>query len=269
MRRATAVPHLALSVLLVAVLAASAAAQGDLQKRFEALDDAGDHAGIVALWRDHPFQTIGTIDSYLEGFLALVEKPGEADAAKIEAMKKRALRGARAADEAFGRPIFGDYASSFVGWSPEQQAAFREGQKANGAARGALRKKDFEAARKQALLCIEKARPLGDWWGTASGLSALGQAERGLGRSEAALDALQQSRILFHDLGLAKDAARDAAEMVELLLELDRPVRAAVTVEQGLGLAKACKDAALTARLEDLRTSVQERGGFEGLPGGK
>ena len=61
------------AIVLAATITVSCAAQNDLRAAFEKLDDARDHDGIVALWRQNPTRTLGTIDSYLEGTMKLIE----------------------------------------------------------------------------------------------------------------------------------------------------------------------------------------------------
>src|SRR6185295_13354506 len=96
--------------------------------RFEALDDKQDVAGVVQLWKEHPTEALGTIDSYLEGSLSKLERDPKVDPKLLLGMEARALRGAQAADQAFQTAIFADYASSFGSWSAPQQKSFREGQ---------------------------------------------------------------------------------------------------------------------------------------------
>ena len=84
---------------LTLLLCACGLSQDDFKKRFEALDDKRDHDGVVALWKGAPGRVLGTIDSYLEGALKLMEE-GKADDKTIATMHQRALRGALAADQA-------------------------------------------------------------------------------------------------------------------------------------------------------------------------
>ena len=209
-----------ITLALVSGLPESGEAQekkSSLKERFEKLDAAGDHAGVVALWRANPFGTLYVIDSYLEGSLKLEEESSTPDPDAVRALHARAMRGARAADEAFARPIFTDYASSFVGWTFEQKKRFRAGQAAFGRARQASKVKDYPKAAKEAETCIALARPLGDWWGTAMGLSALGEAKFHLARYEEALTAHAEARLLHHGLGLGGAEYRNLKSMASLL----------------------------------------------------
>ena len=95
---------------LTLLLCACGLSQDNFKKRFEALDDKRDHDGVVALWKGAPGRVLGTIDSYLEGALKLMEE-GKADDKTIATMHQRALRGALAADQAFDRAIYTDYAA--------------------------------------------------------------------------------------------------------------------------------------------------------------
>ncbi len=225
----------ALIPTLVLLLPGAASSSQDLRKQFEGLDEKSDSASIVELWRKNPGETLQVIDSYLEGSLREVEKKG--DPQKVAAMHTRALRGARAASEAFDTPIFVDYASSFVGWTAEQQRDFRAGQAAFKAAMGAMQKQDWDGAIEQGNECVRRARPLGDWWGTAMGLGIIGQAEAQRGDAEAALEALSQARLINHDLRLLGDELECMAGMVDALVELGRAPRATACTEQGLALA--------------------------------
>lgn len=256
----TARTTICILALTVAPVAAAAYFQkGDLQSKFEELDTKNDRAGIVALFRQNPYDTLGMLDGYLEGALAKIEKGG--DPADIEKDHERALRGARAADEALGHPVFLDYVSSYVGWNRDQQKVFREGQAASGASRQALQKGDFETAKKEANRCIECARPLGDWWGYGTGLQMLAQAEEKLGHREAALDAIQQARILHHDLGFARQEYRDVVVMARLLVDLGRTPRARAAIEQGLALSRIAKDKDGPKALEDLLKKLDDSKG--------
>ncbi|MFN0207390.1 MAG: hypothetical protein ACKVS6_13880 [Planctomycetota bacterium] len=246
-----------LCIAAVPVAAAAFQQKDDLGKQFEDLDTKGDHAGIVALWKQHPADALGVIDGYLEGALAKIEKGGDANDIKKD--QERALRGAKAASEAFGHPIFSDYAASFVGWNSEQQKKFREGQKVSGAASAAFRKKDYETAKKEAQKCIDLARPLGDWWGYSGGLSMLANAEEQLGNLEVALDTIQQARVIHHDLGFVRDEYRDTVTMARILVSLDRRVRARIVIDQGIELSKIAKNKDGPKALEELKAKLDEK----------
>lgn len=246
-------------------------AQGDgeptLEQRFEKLDDSRDHAGIVALWRRSPHQVLYVIDSYLEGSLKLCEESKSPDLKKIRAMHDRALRGAKAADEAFGRPIFSDYATAFIGWNDAQKKSFRQGQKAFGESRKALKKKDFLAALEAARRCRSLAEPLGDWWGTAMGLSSIGAAQEGLGKLEDALTARSASRMIYHDLGLAKAEYKNLLAMCSLLEKLKRYPRALRAIDHATALAKQLEDADGTEQLKQIRLRIKGKRGEILAPG--
>jgi hypothetical protein len=255
--------HHAVGLFLLAPLFAVQSVKGEeLKQQFETLDQKADHAGVVALWRAHPAETLGVIDSYLEGSLARVERAPDTDPGELKKMRDRALRGARAADEAFGTAIFSDYASSFAGWDGEQQKRFREGQAAYGKARQAARASDFETALREGERCVELARPLGDWWGTAMGLSIAGQAQVRLGRAEKALEALSQSRLLNAELHLDSAEYADGLSIARLCVELGRRERGRVAIEHALALADRLRDADGPLALLELRVQL------ESAPGG-
>jgi tetratricopeptide (TPR) repeat protein len=242
-------PSLLAAVLSLGCLTPLAVAQQDTKQLFESLDESGDAAGIVELWREKPREALGVIDSYLEGSLREVEKKGDAGA--IAKLHERALRGARAASEAFDTPIFLDYASAFVGWSAEQQKQFRAGQAAFKAAVGAMQKKEWDKAVEQGGECLRLARPLGDWWGSAMGLGILGQAEAQRGNAEAALDALSQARLINHDLRLLDDELECMVGMTDALLKLGRAPRATACAEQGIALAATLGNAEAKKAFEE------------------
>lgn len=236
-------------VLFLGLLTPLALGQQDTKQLFESLDESGDTAGIVALWREKPREALQVIDSYLEGSLRVVEEKG--DVGKIAQMHARALRGAKAASEAFDTPIFLDYASSFVGWTAEQQKHFRAGQAAFKAAVGAMQKKEWDRVVEQGNECLRLARPLGDWWGSAMGLGVVGHAEAQRGNAEAALEALSQARLINHDLRLLDDELECLMGMSDALVKLGRVPRATACAEQGIALATALANAEAKQAFED------------------
>ncbi len=230
----------------------------DLTERFEALDDAGDRAGIVELWRAHPYDALPVIDSYLEGSLAAIEAdPAKRGSDEIEALHARALRGARAADQAFGRAIFSDYAASFAGWTAEEGARFRRGQQAFGEFRAASKAGRHESALEHASACVELAEPLGDWWGTAMGLGGMGAALHALGRDAEALVPLSRARLLNHELGLAGSEYGNLRTLVDVLVALDKSSRAKVAIESALVLAELLGDEAGRAALAKTKLELE------------
>jgi tetratricopeptide (TPR) repeat protein len=235
---------------LAGATVSSAQGIGPLRKTFEELDAKKDEAGLREFWKKNADATLGVIDSYLEGSLKEIEKKG--DAKKIAEMQQLALRGAKAADAAHGTHIFADYASAFVGWDEAQRKSFRGGQKAFGKAGQALQNGDATAALAAAEECIALARPLGDWWGTAMGLSAAAEAQEKLGKAEAAADLHAQAWLIHRELGLRGDAYGNLSAMARLYAELGRTERARVSAERALEMARALGDAEGTGKLEEL-----------------
>jgi hypothetical protein len=233
-----------------------------VRQRFEELDALGDAAALREHWRAHEGLVLYAIDSYLEGGLKLLERSGASEAdEQVRASYERALRGARAADEALGRTIFSDYASAFTGWNAEQRASFRAGQRAFGEANGLSKQGKHAEARARAQECIDRARPLGDWWGTAMGLSGVGAASEALGEHEQALDAWQQARLINEALGLKGEGYEATRGSARALSALDRRPRALRAIELGLAQALAFEDAAGRAELLELRAGIEERSG--------
>lgn len=229
-----------------------------VKERFEQLEAARDHAGMVALWRAHPREAMKIIDSYLEDSLKRWEDAPSTDPREIAAFHQRALHGAKAADEAFGRCIFSDYASAFVGWNDAEKKRFRGGQAAFARSREALEAKDYAKALEAGRECLELAHPLGDWWGMAMGYSSIGDAEAGLGHHEAALAAYSSARMIHHDLALVQAEYRNLLAMAPLLEQLKRYPRALVALDQALELSRTLGDTEGSARLEASRQRVQQ-----------
>lgn len=218
-----------------------------------------DAASLVALWKEHPDLVLVTIDADLEGALSLRESEETPDEEAISALHRRALFGARAADEATGHPILWDYVSSFVGWDGDEQKRFRAGQAAFGRARRAAAEGDHAAAAEAGLECVELAEPLGDWWGTAMGHSAHGRARLALGEHEAALVSLSRARMIYRDLGLFGSELSNLRGMIEALVALERFERARAALTQALALAASLGDDAARAELSDQLTRVAAR----------
>ncbi len=228
------------------------------EEQFATLDAAGDRAGIIALFREHPEQVIPVLDRDLEGSLALWEKEGEAKRDEIDKLIARALRGADAAVEATGRRRVLDYVTSFAGWSDGEKKRFRSGQAAFGASRGHLRAEELEMALEKGRECRELAEPLGDWWGTAMGLQAEAAALRSLGLKEEAVTAFARSRLIYRELGLTGSALRLEAELAELCLELGRKPRAKALITDGLRTAEALGDERSLTRFRGLEKLLKE-----------
>ncbi|MFT5284123.1 MAG: hypothetical protein ACI8TQ_000279 [Planctomycetota bacterium] len=208
----------------------------DIKADYHGLAAAGSQAELVELWKANEAMVLSTIDQDLEGSLALWEEaqltnPGQplsAEAAqKVAELSERALFGAQAASLAFDRPIFSDYASAFLSWTPDNKRDFRAGQAAFGEAVKAIRAGEFETTREQGERCTELALPLGDWWGAAMGLGISGAAYLELDSPEKALGNLSQARLLNQALGLKGSELRNLDAMLGCLEKLGHKPRAA------------------------------------------
>jgi hypothetical protein len=229
----------------------------DLHQQFAELAAKGDRAGIMELWKANPDSAAGTIDQDLEGFLAKIEKGG-ADAAEIQTMKDRAILGAKCADEAFGRTMLSDYASSFAGWNATQQKDFRQGQKLAGDARKQIKDKNYEAALKTAQDCVKITEELGDWWGLATATDAKAAALEQLGKKQEAAVAAQYARIIYHDMGMSGSEARATLQLARLLSELGSTTRARVAAESGAAAAKRAKNANVEKQFDELLQKLSQ-----------
>lgn len=246
--------------LFVLLLTGLAPAQegDDVVTQYQAAAAAGDEAALVKLWQENPYAILVTIDEDLEGSLSIRESESP-DETAIAALHARALFGARCADQATGHPIFLEYASSYVGWTRDEEQRFRGGQAAHGKAQQALRAGDLDAAAKAGQECIDLAEPLGDWWGTAMGLGVKGQALLMKGDLLEALRCLQRARLINHDLGLVGSEYRNARAMVECLAGLNRTERLLATARQALALAGLVGDAKGQGELAALVKQLDER----------
>jgi len=248
--------HICLTLLLAVVFSATTSAQ-NVKATFEQLATKQAGNEIVELWKKAPFETLPTIDSYLEGSLKITEASDTPDQNAITSMHAKAMTGARAADKAFGSIIFSEYASSFTGWNREQQKQFRLGQQAYGNAGAAIKAKRFDAALAAGQDCVAKAQPLGDWWGTAMGYSAIGAAQKGLGDSEQALTAFTTSRAIYHDLRLGGAELKCTLEMAALLKQAGTTMRLKVTCQQGIALAEKLGNDSAKATLSTILANLK------------
>jgi hypothetical protein len=236
-------------ILLLAVLPAIShpvhpAQEPDVRTRFVELADKGDRDGVVALWKAHPGDVLGVIDADLEGSLAAKEQGAKRDAPEVVAQQRRALFGADCALAAGVDPLLADYVSAFAGFDEAAERQFRGGQKAFGAARAALKKKDGQAALTAARECLAKAGPLGDWWGAQMGHSGSARAHELLLDQRAALESWSIARDLAHDLQLFGDELQALAGMARCagtlgLVERERvALRLAIELGGRLGVAE-------------------------------
>ncbi|MEM7518089.1 MAG: hypothetical protein AAF368_14350 [Planctomycetota bacterium] len=222
---------------------------------------SGESAKLATLWKTMPERVLSTIDQDLEGSLRLLEE-AEAnelraiDMNKVEEMQQRALFGARAAAEATGHPILLDYASSFVGWTPLERKSFRAGQTAFSLSRRAFADEKWEKALSEGQRCLDLAAPLGDWWGTAMGLAAVGAAHAAKGDHAQAASFLGRARLLNHDLGLTSSEYRALQGLANSLRALGRTPRYEACLPELLRLAKAVGDIEGAKRWADLVAGV-------------
>ncbi|HUR27361.1 MAG TPA: hypothetical protein VM509_04190 [Planctomycetota bacterium] len=246
--------------------ARESAPQEDVRARFEALDDQHDEAALVQLWKDHPGETLGTIDSYLEGSLKKLERDPKVAPAELAAMRARAVRGAKAADIAFGTAIFSDYAAAFASWKPEEQKRFRAGQSLFREALQALKKNDARACVDKARASLELALPLGDWWGSAMAWNAMARGEAASNEPAKALEHALQARLVDHDLRLLDSEADDLALAAAAASALDAHGRALSLARAGATLAHELADRdAETKFLEQVLRAQEKLGDAEGM----
>jgi tetratricopeptide (TPR) repeat protein len=255
---------LASTVVLATVVIAAPAfwpgSEEDVGLRFAELAAAGDREGTLELFRAHPGETLPAIDRYLEGPLSMIEEAaaagGEVDAAEIADLHAVAVFGASCADEAFGTGIFSDYAAGFAGQTPAQQRDFRAGQAAFAEAMKALKDGRHADALERGRACVALAQPLGDWWGTAMGLTAVGKAERALGNVAGAAAALGLAAQLDHDLRLRGAEYANLRDLAAVLSDSGSARRALEAAGRALALARELGDSKGEAELEALRAQL-------------
>lgn len=241
------------TTILLHTLVVTAAGE-DVSAKFSALAQKRDRAAVVELWRANPEATLSTIDQYLEGSLAKLEEAREAgtqvDKAEIRKMREAALFGASAADETFGTSIFSDYATAFAGLNEEQQKSFRRGQAAFKEAQALLRDKNPDQALVKAKECRDLAQSLGDWWGMAMGLGAMGRAHEALEEKEAALAAFSQAALINHDLRLWSAELQTLLGVARTSHVLGRKLRAELALGRAKALAEKVPDPKAKASVE-------------------
>lgn len=199
--------------------------------------------GLKKLWKENEGLVLQTIDADLEGSLSLWEAAKDAPPKEeIAELHKRALFGAKCASQALSRPIFLDYAASFVGWTDEQKGDFRTGQKVYGRAMQELKDGNAEVALEAAKETVLRAAPLGDWWGAAMGYGGQGSALQQMGELEDALKAYSQARLLNADLGLQFSEYRNLQGMLSCCRALERWQRGLATAESVVEYAEAFGD---------------------------
>lgn len=250
----------ALSSLLVSLVAFTPV-EDETGALFAELAKTRDRAKVVELWQRNPHEALTTIDEYLEGSLSMVEQAraqnAQVDAAKVREMHELAIFGATCADEAFGTTMLGDYATAFAGFDAEQQKSFRRGQSAHREARTALKEKNAKLALERATECRDLALPLGDWWGTAMGLSAMGAASEALGDHERALTAHAQAAQIYNALRLSPAEYPELIAVARNAGELGRMQRAKLAAERALSLCELLGDQKNRAMLRELLTKLE------------
>lgn len=230
--------------LLLTCLCLPLVADEDITADYQALHAAGDRAGLASLFQANPDAILVTIDADLEAGLSAWEQDPTGRSAEDTAgpLHARALWAAQVASAATGRPIFADYASAFVGWSPEQKQAFRNGQRAFGRGRGLVANRDLPGALAAAVECRTLALPLGDWWGAAMGYSLEGQVLVSLDRAAEAVAPLGQARLIYAQLGLVGPEYGCVTTLADCLASLEAWPRVRQTADAGLALARKLGD---------------------------
>ena len=123
-----------------------------------------------------------------------------------------------------------------------QKAQFRAGQKTHGESRAAMKAGDWKKAITKAQECISNAAPLGDWWGHAMGLSALGAAFVGDKQPAQAIQPLGEAALIYRDLLLPGDEYGTLRPLARCLVETGAKERAKAVIARATELAKLLGD---------------------------
>lgn len=231
----------------------------EAKAKFEGCFDKDDRTGCAALWKSHPHFVLRVIDADLEGSMKIRESSEKPDEAKIASMHKRALWGARIAREATGHPMIADYASSFVGWNEKERRQFREGQAVYQRAAGQISAGNFADALEAGRETVQRALPLGDWWGAAMGYEAMGEASQKASEFEDALNHFSHARVINHDLGLLGDEYGDLRAMIDLCQTLERWPRGVEAITDAQALAEKLGDANGQKELAERRKAFEAK----------
>lgn len=231
----------------------------EAKTKFEGFFEKQDRAGCSALWKSYPHYVLRVIDADLEGSLMLRESSEKPDEKRIAQLHERALWGARIAREATGHPLIADYAASFVGWNEQQRRQFRNGQAVYQRAAGALSVGNVKDALEAGRETVERALPLGDWWGTAMGYGAMGEASRKGSEFEDALNHFSHARLIHHDLGLLEDELGNLRAMIELCNTLERWQRGLEAIHDAQAIAEFLGDAGAAQELAERRKTFEKR----------
>lgn len=237
--------------------AAPADPRANVREAYHAAWEARDAEALAATWREHPDLVLTTFDADLEAGLAAWEKRGEGHEARTAELFTRAAWGAEVAADALDRPILGDYANAFRGWTDEERKRFRRGQAAFGEARKALSAGDFDEGLARARECHGLAVALGDWWGTAMGLGLEGSALGRKGEHAEAAAAFSRARLLNHQLGLVSSEYRALHGLAGALHAAGAHRRAHRACADGIALATTLGDAEGRRKLLGLRLEVE------------
>jgi hypothetical protein len=155
---------------------------------YDALYDAGQEARLAAAFRENAWTILAYIDGYCEAWLAMVERgDGETEKGRerIAELQAKGRRLALLADNAIVTSRFGLYVETFYTWNSEQQRLLREGQALYRDAIQLIRTAPSTAAAQAAMTplnqALSRARQIGDAWGQAMALAAIGNLQAGAG----------------------------------------------------------------------------------------
>lgn len=238
--------------------------RAEVVARYHALFEKLDDAGLHALWKENVDLILVTFDVDLEASLKIWEEaPDGSRRSESDKLRNRALWAATHASAVTSNPIFADYAVSFAGWNAQERKRFRSGQAAYKAGMQAFRKTDFSEALAAGATCREAAEPLGDWWGTAMGLTLEGMAHEARGETLHALRKTSRARLLNSQLGLRGSEYQNLRGMISQLTTLERWERAHLAADAAIKIARDMKDTAGVVENLRHRARIEKALGFD------
>ncbi|MHC5210166.1 MAG: hypothetical protein ACYTG2_05550 [Planctomycetota bacterium] len=206
---------------------------------YDALYDAGQEAQLAVVFRENAWSLLEYIDGYCEAWLAMVERGDletETGRERVEELQARGRRIALMADAAIGTSRFGLYVETFYSWDDEQQKLLREGQALYRQAIEQIRSAPSVEVAQAALTplnqALGRARQIGDTWGQAVALAAIGDLQ-------AASDLLPEAQAT---LGEALRIGREIRDLDSVWDALSRRYEVAMRTRDYDGAAEALQE---------------------------
>ena len=150
---------------------------------FDSLYDAGSQFQLVGALRQEAWSVLPYLDELCNQWLQMIEAGLDSPQSleDMDALETKAREIAELTDKTLGDSRFEVFVDNYFGWSPEEQAEFRESQDSYQRALAILKKARNPREAQEALAYLERseasARALGDTWGVAMSMSTIAQVE--------------------------------------------------------------------------------------------